>query len=292
MLAGCDDTGGLTGAQLRKAKFAWTGRYVLGPAGNPKNIGPAELESDLAANVCDVLFYETDGQMFTEDDGKAAATAFQARLDVLAKAIGRPDLSKAAGFFAQDLPEASGVTPDAYMKGVASVIGLDRTGGYGDYSTVHDWMDRKLVGALDNGSFLAFQTSGDSAGQWDNRAIIRQTGYGVNVDGVQVDLDYAAFYGSALVLGGGDYYGQWPLPDPPPPPAITRHEASGNETLHEVAMKLSDRVERIGRLTVERADAANGVAMAAYLGGGHWGPLGVRNAGANTKMPKGLVYYT
>lgn len=69
-----------------------------------------------------------------------------------------------------------------YFKGVASVIGLARTGAYGGYACIK--------GLLDAGAIRwAWQTYAWSAEQWDPRAHIRQYQNSVTLDGLSVDYD-------------------------------------------------------------------------------------------------------
>lgn len=69
-----------------------------------------------------------------------------------------------------------------YFKGVASVIGLSRTGVYGSYRVVKYLLDNGLVK-------WAWQTYAWSGGQWDPRAHIRQYQNGVNLAGHEVDYN-------------------------------------------------------------------------------------------------------
>lgn len=69
-----------------------------------------------------------------------------------------------------------------YFKGVASVIGLSRTGAYGSY--------RVIAGLLDLGAIVwGWQTYAWSGGQWEPRAHIQQYSNSVIMSGLEVDYD-------------------------------------------------------------------------------------------------------
>lgn len=69
-----------------------------------------------------------------------------------------------------------------YFHGVASVIGLSRTGAYGSYYVVKALLD---VGAITWG----WQTYAWSGGQWEPRAHIQQYSNGVTLAGLSVDYN-------------------------------------------------------------------------------------------------------
>jgi hypothetical protein len=83
---------------------------------------------------------------------------------------------------------------NAYMDGVASVIGRNRTGAYGGYYVIKR--------AFDAGKITwGWQTYAWSGGQWDARAQLRQVQNGITAagDGSCCDLDNSA----------ADDFGQW-----------------------------------------------------------------------------------
>jgi hypothetical protein len=69
-----------------------------------------------------------------------------------------------------------------YFHGVASVLGLARTGAYGSYRVIKALFD---AGAITWG----WQTYAWSAGQWEPRAHLQQYQNGVSLDGRSVDYD-------------------------------------------------------------------------------------------------------
>lgn len=191
---------GVTAADIKNAGYDFVCRYLSG--GSAKDITASELRGYHVAGLPLVLVWETNGQMFTKADGEAAAKAAQAELESLSSATGYPSLVNAKVYFAQDIPEASGVDPVAYMQGVNSVIGLARSGIYGDYSTVQKVLDAGVAK-------YAWQTSGDSDGDWDSRVSLRQDEYNVQVGPASCDVD------EAMVASLDDDFGQWPVPVKP-----------------------------------------------------------------------------
>jgi len=84
-----------------------------------------------------------------------------------------------------------------YYRGVASVIGLDRTGAYGGYRTIRYLFDHGLIR-------WGWQTFAWSGGQWDPRAQLRQVRNNVGIDGVDCDIN------EAMTAD----FGQWGTGDP------------------------------------------------------------------------------
>jgi hypothetical protein len=88
---------------------------------------------------------------------------------------------------------------NAYLDGVASVIGRNRTGAYGGYYVIKR--------AFDAGKITwGWQTYAWSGGQWDARAQVRQVQNGITAAGDAgcCDLDYSE----------ADDFGQWPHATP------------------------------------------------------------------------------
>lgn len=69
-----------------------------------------------------------------------------------------------------------------YFRGVASVLGLGRTGAYGSYRVIKYLLDNHLIS-------WAWQTYAWSYDQWDSRAHIRQYQNRVNLAGASVDYN-------------------------------------------------------------------------------------------------------
>jgi hypothetical protein len=97
-------------------------------------------------------------------------------------------------YFSTDFDPTAAQMPTVadYYRGVASVIGLARTGAYGGYRTIKYLFDHGVIR-------WGWQTYAWSGGQWDPRAQVRQTRNSVALAGLDVDLD------TAMV----DDFGQW-----------------------------------------------------------------------------------
>ena len=101
----------------------------------------------------------------------------------------------------------------AYFEGVASVIGLARTGAYGSYFTIKDLFDNgKITWGWQT---VAWLYSNDG---WDSRAQLRQVGFNDWVDGVNCDLDHAQAVD----------FGQWHASASPTTPQCVNNPGTGN----------------------------------------------------------------
>jgi hypothetical protein len=173
------------GAALKAAGKTFAARYVSHTPS--KNISLAEANDLAAHGVSTVLVWETTASRAAGSRAAGAADAKEAAQQATAAGMpsGRPI------YFAVDW-DANPSVVVAYFQGVASVLGLARTGVYGGYKVVRYLLDHKLVG-------WAWQTVAWSNSQWDTRAVIRQFATTVRINGVSCDLDTAT---------AADY-GQW-----------------------------------------------------------------------------------
>jgi hypothetical protein len=91
-------------------------------------------------------------------------------------------------YFSTDFNPADGQLPTIadYYRGVASVIGLSRTGAYGGYRTIKYLFDAGVI----RWGWQTYAWSG-SPTVWDGRAQLRQIKNGVIVGGVDSDLNDA-----------------------------------------------------------------------------------------------------
>lgn len=87
--------------------------------------------------------------------------------------------------------DTSGVNVKAYFQGVASIIGLSRTGVYGSYRVCKYLADNKLVGVTLSGAKLNWQTYAWSYGSYDERSALSQDQNGVKLAGWDVDIDHS-----------------------------------------------------------------------------------------------------
>jgi hypothetical protein len=148
-----------------------------------KNLSSSEADALIAAGLDVAVVWEegADDALSGYDLGvsDAQAAASQALAD------GQP--STRPIYFAIDFDATASQqgTIDDYFDGVASVIGLDRTGAYGGYQAIS--------GLFDDGKITwGWQTYAWSSGQWDSRAQLRQIQNGNETD---VDQAMAADFG-------------------------------------------------------------------------------------------------
>lgn len=175
------------GAALAAAGKAFACRY-LSPDSS-KNLTKAEADDLAAHGIWAVVVWE--GTASRALAGKAAGATDAKTASVQAVAAGMP--SSRPVYFAVDFDAtvADQTYINAYLDGAASVIGRDRVGIYGGFYSVKR--------ALDGGhAAWAWQAVAWSGGQWDPRAVIRQSGY-ITINGVQCDMNVAT---------AADY-GQW-----------------------------------------------------------------------------------
>jgi hypothetical protein len=182
--AGVDYSSGRPGgAALAAAGMRFAARYLS--HNEEKNLTPNEA-TDLAAHgVSCVVVWETTAQR--AGAGRAAGITDAKEAAAQAKACGMP--SSRPIYFAVDYDAAPSAVV-AYFQGVASVLGLARTGVYGGYKVVAYLLDHKLAS-------WAWQTVAWSQKRWDARAHIRQYASTVRIGGVSCDHDtaYAADFG-------------------------------------------------------------------------------------------------
>lgn len=157
-----------------------------------KNLSREEAQYLQAAGIDIVSNWENSGSWAEYSQGAATgrAHAFEAARQHTACGgpAGRPI------YFSADFSPTTAqmATVAAYYRGVASAIGLDRTGAYGGYPAIKYLFDAGVIR-------WGWQTYAWSSGRWDNRAQIRQTQNGVSIGGVDSDVDYAMV----------DDFGQW-----------------------------------------------------------------------------------
>jgi Domain of unknown function (DUF1906) len=162
-----------------------------------KNLDHAEAVRLSNAGIWLVTVWETTAKRALA--GRAAGIQDAKDADQQAKACGQP-----AGrpiYFATDwdVQRSELAAVNAYLDGVASVIGRGRTGIYGGY--------RAVKAALDGGHCAwAWQTYAWSGGRWDPRAQIQQYSNDHTIGGVGLDYDRSTH----------SDYGQWKVGVTPP----------------------------------------------------------------------------
>jgi hypothetical protein len=185
-LLGLDYAGGVpSAAAIKAAGYGFVARYLTdgGPGLPGKLLKKPEYDALVAADVAVVVNYETTADRMKR--GYAAgvddATSAQATLE----GIGYPADERPVMFSADwDATESDQVAIDSYLRGAASVIGVDRVGIYGGYYVVKR--------CLDNGTATwAWQAGAWSGGQIEPRAHIYQHIVTVVVDGIPCDVNEA-----------------------------------------------------------------------------------------------------
>ncbi|HEY1816565.1 MAG TPA: glycoside hydrolase domain-containing protein [Kofleriaceae bacterium] len=185
-----DDGGGQSGLDyawsrpsspqaLADAGYTFVARYLSYDT-TGKNLSASEAQGLIAAGVDIVANWEwaADDALDGYDTGVSDAQQAQA----LATGCGMP--SDRPIYFSVDFdasPDQQAAIND-YFDGVASVLGVARTGAYGGYYVIQRLFD---AGKIQWG----WQTYAWSGGQWDSRAQLRQIQNGVTVAGADGDID-------------------------------------------------------------------------------------------------------
>jgi Domain of unknown function (DUF1906) len=192
--------GSMSANALRGLGADFVCRYMSYP-GASKNMSASEALNLSRAGIDIVLVFETsdDRTLMGHAGGSADAASAEQQAARVGMPAGRPI------YFALDCDAAS--QPQApltdYISGVASVLGVHRTGAYGGYSVIRSLFDAALIA-------WGWQTHAGSGGKWDSRAQIRQFSSWHTVGDVECDYDH----------GLGDDFGQWRAqPQPAEPPA-------------------------------------------------------------------------
>jgi hypothetical protein len=201
-----------------------------------KNLSKGEADELIKAGLDIVSDWEwgAEDSLQGYDLGVTEAKAAEAQ----AKADGMPDgrpIYFSIDFDAQPDQQAA---INAYYEGVASVLGLDRTGAYGGYGPISRLFD-------DGKIKWGWQTYAWSDGEWDSRAQLRQFQNGIGPGGGE-DED------RSMVAD----FGQWPISTPAPTPKPTPTPApkptpsiAGDATGSNVGVNADGRLEVFARGT-------------------------------------------
>lgn len=173
---------------LHTAGVRFACRYLSFSAA--KNLTHAEAKELAAAGLDLVVVWETTAGRALAGRTAGAGDAREALRQ--ANACGMPDGRPI--YFAVDFDEGVGQAAAVaeYFRGVASVLGKQRTGAYGGYWAIKRLFDAGLIR-------FAWQTYAWSNGKWDGRAQLHQYSNGHALAGVSCD------YNSAMA----DEFGQW-----------------------------------------------------------------------------------
>jgi hypothetical protein len=219
-ITGCGDAGGQGGERLGETSAAVT--VETGVDYSWYRPSPSSLVSQGYKFVVRYASYDTTGKNLSKSEADALIAA---GLDIVSNwengsqdalsgyNLGVSDAQAAEQQFAADGAPADrpiyfsvdfDATPgdqtaiNAYFDGVASVIGLARTGAYGGYYVIQRLFDAGKI-------TWGWQTYAWSGGQWDSRAQLRQVQNGIA--GGQMDEDQSQ----------ADDFGQWGASTPAPP---------------------------------------------------------------------------
>ncbi len=175
-----------TPASLVSMGYAFVARYLSGDPSSGKDITASEATSLKGAGLDIVLVWETTGTDATSGYNQGVSDAQGANSE--AAAVGAPATRPIYFAIDFDAESSDASSINAYFQGVASVIGLSRTGVYGGYYIVNELFSSGLV-------TWGWQTYAWSDGQCDSRAQLEQTLDGVDGDSLDNDQGMVADYG-------------------------------------------------------------------------------------------------
>jgi hypothetical protein len=183
---------------MKNAGYAFLVRY--GSRDPSKNLTKAELDSALAKGLSVCVVWQEGKTQMTRGNSGGQTDARDA--DSFVKGLG---LAGIPLYFACDYdpPSSDWAKIDAYLDGVASVIGRNRTGGYGGKA----FISREFGNGKITWGWQTYAWSG-SPTQWDSRAQLRQVKNDFARCGGTIDDDEA---------WAADF-GQWPRPGSTPQP--------------------------------------------------------------------------
>jgi hypothetical protein len=188
-----------TPAHLKAQGYTFAARYLSYDT-TGKNLTAGEANQLKAAGIDIVANWEwgADDALDGYQRGVEHAKTAESQAKAAGMPAGRPI------YFSVDFDATPGqqAAIDAYMDGVASVIGRSRTGAYGGY-----WVIKRL---FDHGKITwGWQTYAWSGGQWDPRAQLRQIQNGIENGQLDKDEAVAADFGQ---WGAGSSGGNNPPP--------------------------------------------------------------------------------
>lgn len=166
---------------LVEAGYTFAVRY-LSYSMSGKNLTVDEADALLAAGLDVVVNWENAASDALNGYARGASDAEEAQRQ--AGAVGmagdRPI------YFAVDFDATADqqAAIDDYFDGVASVLGVERTGAYGGYGPIQRLLDGGKIA-------WAWQTYAWSGGRWDPRAQLRQIHNSVTIAGGECDIDEA-----------------------------------------------------------------------------------------------------
>lgn len=196
-------------SDIYAAGFRHVGRYLWKPKYDDgrtnKGLSKDELDALTKAGLKVWLIYEEDGHELT--GGYDAGVRVAKAAEEFRKALGLGELPIYFNVD-YDAPAADLVNILKALDGIASVIGLNRTGLYAGYGPIKAAFDAKKI-------TWGFQTYAWSGGKWDSRAQLQQWSNGQWGDSVDFTRAMVAEYGQNPVKATPD-----PDPKPDPEPEI------------------------------------------------------------------------
>lgn len=155
-----------------------------------KNLTYAEAQSYLSNGIGVVSNWEYSANAAANGRGQGVSDATEGARQHTSCG-GPPD---APIYFSVDfdVPSSQYGAVASYFDGVASVIGLARTGAYGGYPIINYLFNNGRI-------TYGWQTFAWSSGRWDGRAQLRQVQNGITVGGADCDHDVSMV----------DNFGQW-----------------------------------------------------------------------------------
>lgn len=182
MIFGLDYVTGPPIADLKKAGVTFVCRYLseVNELTKVKLLSAGEAKTLAQAGISVVSNYEWYGNRASEgfNSGVTDAQIAQSQHAAAGGPTDRPI------YFSVDFNTGATAAIIEYFKGVASVIGLHRTGAYGGYACIKGLLDAGVI-------TWAWQTYAWSGGAWEPRAHIRQYSNGETIAGLSVDFDQA-----------------------------------------------------------------------------------------------------
>jgi hypothetical protein len=210
-------------AMLASRGVKLVGRYLWPSKYNTKGITKTELDALHAQGIQVFFIYEEDGKELR--GGFAAGVRVAQAADAELKLLG---LENYPIYFNVDYDAGVDDMPPTLdaLEGIASVIGIERTGLYAGYNVIRQ--------ALDAGKIRwAFQTYAWSGGKWDPRAQLQQWSNGQWGGSVDFTRAMTQEYGQNAVI----------IPDPTPDP-----EPEEPSIIDQIQQKLVELAALVGQL--------------------------------------------
>lgn len=168
------------GKLLAEHGKSFVGRYLFPNPGGPGHKGITEAEFNDYDDHGVLVFFIYEGIAGGMRRGYNEGVADAKRADTQLKQLSRPDNDRPI-YFAKDYDGSLGGNEQAYLKGVAAVLGHARTGIYGGFEAIEQAFEHGLVS-------WGFQTYAWSGGRVSSHANVYQYHNGVQIAGSTVDL--------------------------------------------------------------------------------------------------------